>query len=55
MSGVSNTRDKKTEDQSIHRQIIGAVNFTQSKATPDTVERMKALGLTEEEISELVE
>ena len=41
-------------DESIHEEILGAVNFNRTPAYAQSIERFIALGLTEAEAKELM-
>lgn len=41
-------------DEKIHEEILSAVNFTDTSAYSDAIERLVSLGLTEAEANELM-
>lgn len=41
-------------DATLHRQILGAVNFKGSKAAPAALKRGESLGLTIEQVKKLL-
>lgn len=55
MSGpISNVEQGKRTDKYLHEEIIGAVNFTKSKAYNDALVRLMNLGFSEEDATALL-